>query len=465
MLPTLRSLFITGLLAASAYAEVRLPSIFGDHMVIQRDSELVVWGRAKALEKVTVRPSWTDEIFTYDTPSNGQWRVTIPTPSAGGPHRLVVEGYNRIELNDILAGEVWLASGQSNMEWTAMSGIEQRDEAIATADYPQIRLFTAQQATAEHRQYDVDGAWQVTTPDSMRYFSAVAYFFGRELHEELQVPVGLISSSWGGTPAEVWTVPEKIESDPALLQAAEALEPVPWGPVARGVAYHAMIEPLIPYRIRGTLWYQGEGNVGHAETYDELMEALVGGWREQWGYDFPFFWAQIAPWKGYGEYPSGAELRDAQRRALRIPESGMVVTHDIGDLDDIHPRNKHDVGHRFALLALDQVYGKDVVSSGPLYRQMRVRRDAIEVEFDYADGLVETGALTDFQIAGEDRIFHPAKATITDRDTVLVSSPEVPSPVAVRFGWSNATNPTLFNAAGLPASTFRTDDWPPPAAE
>jgi sialate O-acetylesterase len=293
----------------------------------------------------------------------------------------------------------------------------------------------------------------------MPEFSAVGYFFGRELHQTLGIPVGLINSSWGGTPAEVWVNPRALTEDKVLAGAAARLKEVPWGPVQAGKAYHAMIAPLIPFRIAGALWYQGESNVGDADTYAQLLPALIRNWRSEWSNDFPFYYVQIAPFKGYGE-DSGVRLRDAQRRAMAEPKTGMVVVSDIGNVDDIHPRNKIDVGKRLANWALAQTYGKQGITfSGPLFRNMKVEGNKVRVSFDHAEqGLVAKGkALTHFEVAGPDGNFVPATARI-DGSTVVVQAKGVKSPAAVRFAWSNTAEPNLFNKAGLPASSFRSDN-------
>lgn len=468
-----RSLRLAVLAAASllpaALAAVSLPAIFGDHMVVQQNAELVIWGFAKAGEPIEVRPSWTEEVFTTKAESEGHWRVTVSTPPAGGPHQLRVKGYNELLVDDILAGEVWLGSGQSNMEWTARFGIDNAEQHIAEANYPQIRLFSVEHRTADARQNDLVGRWVVCTPETMTDFSAVAYFFGRELHQTLGVPVGLINSSWGGTPAEVWTVPALIDADPRLAEVAAKMEPVPWGPTRKGLLFNAMIAPMTPFRLAGVIWYQGEGNVGKGETYDELMEALIHGWRLQWAQpDLPFYYAQIAPWNGYGaDGDAAAGLMDAQVRALRVPHTGLIPTSDIGNLDDIHPRNKLDVGKRFAALALHEVYGRTTSPSpyAPRPAGLKIEGSSIVLQLAHAKGLHAVDPalpLTGFTVAGEDRQFHPAEATLGKDGRITVRSADVPAPVAVRYDWKNATTPTLFNAAGLPLTTFRTDEWPLP---
>ncbi|SFV02182.1 sialate O-acetylesterase [Pontibacter akesuensis] len=445
------------------FANVGLPAIFNSHMILQQKAEVVIWGWGKAQEPVSVTTSWNQQTVKTETNPNGQWRVTVNTPAAGGPYSITVQGYNTIKLEDVLIGEVWLVSGQSNMEWSARAGIDNAEEAVRGANHPNIRFFNVQHRTADAPQLDLGGQWVPSTPETMIDFSAIAYFFGRELHQELDVPIGLINSSWGGTPAEVWVAPEVTASDPGLAEAAKKIAPMEWAPHEPGKTYHAMLAPLIPYRIAGVLWYQGETNTAAPQSYARLFPALINRWRSEWGYDFPFYYAQIAPFK-YGRPLEGVLLRDAQRKALSVPGTGMVVTSDIGNINDIHPRNKQDVGKRFANLALNKTYGrKNLPFSGPLYREMKTEGSKVRLYFDHAEnGLVMKGKqLTHFEIAGEDQQFVPAKARV-DGKTLVVSAPGVKKPVAVRFAWSNTAEPNLFNKEGLPASSFRTDDWPIP---
>ena len=459
----MRIIFITLLLLpVAALAEINLPGIFADHMVLQQRSHVPIWGFAKPGETVQIRPEWSEDAYSMVTGPQGTWNIAIPTPKAGGPYTVTITGYNEIILKDVLIGEVWLLSGQSNMEWSARSGIHDAEAAVAAANHPRIRFFSVGHATALDPQNLLFGEWSVCTPETMIDFSAVGYFFGRELQTDLDVPIGLIDSSWGGTPMEVWTPKDALLADDLLYQVAGSLKEVPWGPVQAARTWNAMVAPLVPFKIRGVLWYQGEANVGHGDTYDELMELMITSWRNKWGYDFPFYFAQIAPWT-YGGHDEGAALRDAQRRALRVPETAMVMTSDItDDVTDIHPRNKLDVGKRFANIARRLVYGTfDGEICGPLLYAYRIDMDAIRVTFAHADdGLVcETDSPQGFEIAGMDRVFYPANARI-EGNTVVVSSPEVSQPIAVRYAWEDTAFPSLFNKAGFPASTFRTDNWP-----
>lgn len=449
------------LLPVAANANVFLPAILGDHMVLQQQSEVTIWGWARALEPITVIASWDRQSIQTKADNHANWQVKLKTPKAGGPYTLIVMGNNTIVLQDIMIGEVWLCSGQSNMEWSANAGIEDGAKEIQQADYPNIRLFQVGHRTATGRQLDVVGHWELCTPQTMANFSAIGYFFGRELHQRLDVPIGLINSSWGGTPAETWMNPELIDKDEQFVQAASRFKPVAWCPMEPGAAYHAMIAPLIPFVIAGVIWYQGETNTLNPIEYRRLFPALIDSWRKEWQRDLPFYYVQIAPYN-YGPQPKGVLLREAQLLSLSVPNTGMVVVSDIGNINDIHPRNKRDVGRRLANWALAKTYGyKDIGYSGPIYRSMAVEGDRIRIFFDHAEkGLVCKGEkLTHFQIAGQDQIFIEAEAKI-EGSTIVVRSPKVKRPVAVRFGWSNTAEPNLFNTDGLPASCFRTDDWP-----
>lgn len=450
------SFFISGQIALG----VSLPAIFGDHMVLQQNAEVTIWGWGKPMEEITVTPSWNNIPVTTVANSAAKWQLKLKTPIAGeGPYSLIVKGYNTIQLKDVLLGEVWFCSGQSNMEWSPRAGIDNIEQ-IKNAAHPEIRYFSVQHRTADAPQIDLGGNWAISTPESTMDFSAIAYFFGRELQENLNVPIGLINSSWGGTPAEVWVNEEVIADNERLSTEAAKIQEMQWGPKDPGKAYNAMVAPLIPYQIAGALWYQGESNTYSPEAYTELLSTLIKSWRSEWGYEFPFYYVQIAPYS-YGRELEGAVLRDAQRKTLEVPGTGMVVISDIGNVDDIHPRNKLDVGLRLANLALNKTYEKtDLPVSGPLYRDMKVEGKKIRLLFDYTEeGLIaEGGKLIHFEIAGEDKNFVPAKAKI-DGNTVVVFSKEVKKPVAVRFAFTNKATPNLFNKKGLPASTFRTDDW------
>lgn len=448
---------LLGVLLKAINAGISIPEIFSDNMVLQQKSDIIMWGWAKPGEKVVIKTDWSDAEITSQGDTQGTWKVTITTPAAGGPYNIHITGQNEIILRNVLIGEVWLCSGQSNMEMSAQWGINNGEEEIKNADYPEIRLFTVSTSTALYPQNHFSGQWTVCTPDQMRTFSAVGYFFARKLHKELGVPIGIINSSWGGTPAEAWTPEETILKDNFLHEAALKQKPVPWGPVETARIYNAMISPMIQFRIAGALWYQGEANTINGYAYKELLTALIDSWRSKWGYEFPFYFAQIAPYK-YEKPLEGLIIRDAQRRALSVPNTGMAVLSDIGDTLNIHPKNKQDAALRLANLALSRYYKKDIAEdSGPLYKSMTIEKNKAVISFEFSEGLHSKGdKLTDFEIAGSDKVFYAAEAKIKGQQ-VIVMSKKVKMPVAVRFAWKNTATPNLFNGADLPASCFTTE--------
>ena len=652
----LLSLLILLSVSIAARAEVHLPAIISDNMVLQQQTKVRIWGNANSGERVTVTLQQKSASAVAD--KQGHWETFLNTGKAGGPFELTVKGDNLITIKNVLIGEVWLCSGQSNMEWPLINTFGGA-ETVAQAKYPEIRLFTVEKHTSTTPLNDVVGHWVVTTPDEAAHFSAVGYFFGRELYQQLKVPVGLIHSSWGGTPAEAWTSHEAMLSSPelkpildryesslnSLPQAKEAyaralaeweeknlyidsgnkgealgyadpafaaadwskmdlpqqietagllidgaiwfrkvlelpeswagkelvlnlppiddqdvtyfngtkigsigretpnsymvarkyvvpgslvrsgrnviavrvfdsageggfsrggamslgpagaaesevmslrgawdykvelaLEPKhpDWGtrPEAVGegnqnspsVLYNAMLAPLVPFAIRGVVWYQGESNAGRAYQYRTLFPIMIRDWRRAWGTTFPFYFVQLANWHAHKAEPDEsdwAELREAQMMTLREPQTGMAVIIDVGDAIELHPRNKLDVGRRLAAWALAGTYGQKIIPSGPLFDRFTVEGDKVRIHFKYGAGLKtgDGGPVKGFAIAGEDRHFVWADARI-EGETVIVSSPTVLKPVAVRYGWADNPIVNLYNQAGLPASPFRTDDWP-----
>lgn len=626
-----------------------LPSLFTDNMVLQRDVTIPIWGTATPGGKITAL--FADEKKSTVANDQGQWQLNFPSQSAGGPFELKLTGKDTMTFTNVMVGEVWVCSGQSNMEMplAGWGNILNYEQEIAEADYPDIRLFTVNRAMSLFPKSDVEAEpWAPCNPETIPLFSAAGYFFGRHLHKELDIPIGLIHTSWGGTPAEAWTSKEFLAELPDYAEAMTVLDstlktedelvaeyeeqmaawkqaldeklaqtqmgaqnwenedidestwgsmtlPVLWesaglanfdgvvwfrktfelpdvisgetftlsmGPIddqdityinsrqvgttdtyntpreysipagilkagrnviavqildtgggggiwgtaeqmyiksASGtsidlsgdwsykvavdledvpprpqspesphrptILYNAMLQPLIPYAIRGAIWYQGEANASRAYQYRELFPAMIRSWRDNWNQgDFPFLFVQLANFQQQRDMPvesEWAELREAQTMALDLPNTGMAVTIDIGDADDIHPKNKQDVGKRLALQALAQVYDYDIVNSGPLYRTYKIENDKIRLYFDHiGTGLIAKGGQTlqGFAVAGEDSNFVWAKAVIED-ETVIVSSPNVPKPVAVRYAWADNPLCNLYNQEGLPASPFRTDDW------
>lgn len=483
---------LAGAAPGRAIAEVRLPAIIGSGMVLQQESDVPLWGWAAPGTAIRVQADWLSEPATTTATAAGEWSVRLRTPKAGGPYKLTIDGDNTVTLEDVLIGEVWICSGQSNMEWSVGlvygPGVENYADVIRAANHPDIRLFDVENAVAVKPARDCNGKWQRCTPETLPPFSAIGFFFGRRLHEELHVPIGLIGSNWSGTPAEAWTSEATMSGVPKLAAhyaddlalvakerahsrrrvglAGTQLPPRPplaaIGPNTATTLYNGMIAPLVPFGIRGVIWYQGESNRNAARLYRILFPAMISDWRRSWAQgDFPFYYVQIAPFAYGGDVGESAEVREAQRLTLAVPNTGMVVTLDIGNPRDIHPGHKDEVGRRLALCALAKTYGQEgLVCSGPLYRSMDIEDNRIRLHFDnIGAGLVSRDGkpLTCFTIAGAERHWVPAVAEIDGGD-VLVSSEQVSHPVAVRFAWGTADEPNLSNREGLPASSFSTDD-------
>lgn len=447
-------------------AAIKLPAIIGNNMVLQRDEAVPVWGWDNPGTKVTV--SICDAKATATADDKGKWCVQLPAMKAGGPFVLTIEGTNTVKVENILVGEVWICSGQSNMEWPVAASTNGAAE-VAAADRPQIRHIKIEHIPADKARDDVtSGGWQVTTPQTVGGFTAVGYFFARHLQDQLKVPVGLIGSNWGGTRIEPWTPPVGFQAVPALKDISDNLDKFPQKNADGSInhqtplaLYNGMIAGLVPYGIRGAIWYQGESNNGEGMLYFEKMKALIGGWRSLWNKpEMPFYFVQLAPFRYGGNAEALPGIWEAQAATLSIPNTGMAVTVDISELGDIHPKNKQDVGKRLALWALATIHGqKDLVYSGPLFKAIAVEGNKARICFDnVGTGLVARDGkpLTCFKIAGEDKKFVDAKAEI-DGQTVVVSADGVDKPVAVRFGWHQESEPNLSNKEGLPASPFRTD--------
>lgn len=495
--------------SSESLAEVKLPAMFTDHAVLQRDMPLPVWGTADPGEEVKVEIG--DQSKTTKADEKGNWQVVLDPLSPGDPLTLVVEGKNRLEVKDILVGEVWLCSGQSNMEWSVANS-SNADLEIAAANHPNIRLITVGGQGSQTPVEDFDGKWQVCTPDTIKDFSAVGYFFGRELQDHIHVPIGLIDNAWGGSACDAWIRRDKLEGNPLYAQqlanwdkmasewedseehkkyaaalaewekkaaqAREAGQPVPdgrprinsplLGQHRPANLYHARLEPVMPYGIRGAIWYQGESNAGRAYQYREMFPLMIECWREAWGQgDFPFYWVQLADFMAEQNEPkesAWAELREAQTMTLdRLPNTGEAVIIDIGEASDIHPRNKVDVAKRLARWALANDYGQEFVHQSPRYESMSKQDGKLIVKLKDVDGglrAVDEAEVQGFAVAGEDRKWHWAQAKITAPDTVEVWSDAVKSPVAVRYAWGDNPECNLFNSIGLPVTPFRSDDWP-----
>lgn len=474
MLRTARVLFFVSLVAAlslsTALAELKLPSIVGDHMVLQQARPVPIWGWANPGEEITATIAGQTAKAKAD--DKGRWQVEIGPLAAGGPLELTISDSagNKKTIGDVLVGEVWVCSGQSNMEMTVGS-CNNAEEEIKNADYPKIRVFNVRNSITESPQEDCQGSWSICSPATVGGYTAAGYFFAVNVQKELGVPIGLLQSDWGGTPSEAWTSREALESDPSIkpfldswdknAAADAAAKNSPHRPAS---LYNAMIAPIVPYGIQGAIWYQGESNAGRAYQYRTLFPMMIENWRQVWGQgEFPFGFVQIAPFS-YGSNPEYcAELWEAQLLTLKkVPNTGMAVTMDIGDVKDIHPKNKQDVGRRLALWALAKTYGRrDLVYSGPIYESMAIEGNKIRLRFDHVDGGLATRdgkSPSHFTIAGADQKFYPAEAKI-EGDTIVVESKDVAKPLSVRYAWRDDAQPNLMNKSGLPASPFRTDKW------
>ncbi len=437
-------------------------------MVLQRDTVVNIWGWASPGEEIEVAPSWLAGKISAKAHSNGTWLISIPTGTAGGPHSIIITGKNRITLTNILFGEVWICSGQSNMEFTirGLGGwklYKKEKIKLKKSDFSSIRLCTVDQSPERLPSDSCKASWCEATLATAAEFSATGFFFGSALFNMLNVPIGLISSTIGGTPAEAWTAKECLSSDPDLAFFLRSPNSESWDCAKVSRLFNGMIHPLMNYRIKGVIWYQGESNRYDADCYQKLFSTMIGCWRSGWNQgNFPFYFVQIAPFN-YGEtYCSAAYLREAQQQALTVPNTGMVVTMDIGDNADIHPKNKQEVGLRLANLAMAETYGKSGIRcSGPVFSQWKKEGSQVRVYFDNAeDGLICKGdQIKSFTLAGNDGIFHEATARI-DGSAVMLGCDIVEDPQMIRFAFTDTSAVNLFNRAGLPAAPFRTDTIP-----
>jgi sialate O-acetylesterase len=444
------------------FGKIVLPSVFSDNMVLQQNSQVAIWGWSEPGETVKIIPSWNvnDTIKVKANNSSG-WSTSIKTIGAGGPYSIQILGSSKIQLSNVMLGEVWLCSGQSNMEMSVNWKLINGEEDAAKANNSNIRIFHIQKIGAEVPQQNCNATWTVCSPETMRATSAVGYYFGLELQQKLNVPIGLIVSAWGGTPVEVWIEKSRIEKN-ELLNKSKMTEKYDWWPNNPGTTYNSMIAPIVPYGIAGAIWYQGESNRNNSQVYALMKKTLIENWRADFKKDFPFYFVQIAPY-AYGIDGKSEVVREQQELVTKtVPKTGMVVVSDLVDnVKDIHPKNKFDVGKRLAGYALTETYQQNIGEyKSPFYESMKIEKDKIRVSFSNAStGLKCTGKTpVKFMIAGEDKKFVEATAKI-EGSTVVVSSKLVKTPVAVRFCFDDTSMPDVFSMAGLPMAPFRTDNW------
>jgi len=448
-------------LTLAAKANIRLPNVINNDMVLQQQAAVKLWGWAGPAEKVYITTSWNNKVDSTIATRDANWEITVKTPAAGGPYTITLRGWNTIVLNNVLIGEVWVCSGQSNMEMNYNWGLPEVKAILPTCANSNIRFFTIPKTTSKYPQDNCGGEWLNCDSNTLKNFSAVAYFFGKKLNGKMNVPIGLISTNWGGTPAETWTEAETINNDKELKAAAEKLKPYDWWPYVNGSTFNGMLAPITNFTIAGAIWYQGEGNTDAPDTYSKLLTTMIGSWRKAWNKEFPFYYVQIAPYT-YGNKFIGSIIREQQTKAMAYPNVGMAVITDlVDDVKDIHPKSKRGVGERLANWALADTYHKDgIVYKSPFYKSMEVQENKAILTFDNApNGLKATGAnVTEIYVAGTDKIFFTAIASI-DKNKLIVYSPEVANPVAVRFAFNNAAIGNLFSKEGLPVGPFRTDEW------
>ena len=490
---------------ANVQADVRLPAVISNNMVLQKDIPLPIWGWADPGERITVTIG--KSVLTKTADRAGNWRVTLPPiKTAGGPHEMIVKGKNEIKVSNILIGEVWVGSGQSNMQFSLTQSINGQQE-IENAKFPKMRLFTIPLVSAGTPLKDVDAQWVECSPDTVAGASALLFYFGHEIHKQMDVPVGLITAAWGSTRIQSWIAPQGYEAIRELggekkewlsmlnkhsenlaiyaeqkkaydlaVKATNVVESSPSAPPNPPIhplnnnfqhtgVYNGMIHPIVPFGIRGLVWYQGESNNGDGMHYYHLTRGLIEGWRAAWNQqvnrDFPFLFAQLAPFFYRVDPTHLAGIWDAQLATLVLKNTGMAVLTDITSIFDIHAPNKQEVGRRLSLWALAKTYGKaDLVYSGPLYKSMKVDGSKAIISFDHASGLKSRDGkdLSWWSISGDDKQFVKASAKI-EGDTVVIAAEGVTKPAAVRFGWHQLAEPNLTNSADLPASPFRTDTW------
>ena len=458
-------IFLFLALNATAQWAFRLPAIISNHAVFQQSTDVKLWGWAQSGSTVKISCSWdpTDTVKA-EPRKDWTWDAIVKTPKAGGPYTITfISNTQKVVISDILIGEVWLCSGQSNMEYAFNweQGVLDAGDAVAKSANNQLRYFQLSHTYSIFPKENSDGEWKVSSPETTPSMSVAGYFFGKTINEKLKVPVGLIASYWGGTCVQSWTPKEVFEQNGEMKRLGIDTKPVNWAPVEPSVIYNSMLYPLVNYKIAGAIWYQGEANTGEPQNYGKLFEGLITGWRKAFKNDFPFYFVQIAPWNGYWGI-SAALLREQQEATLKLPKTGMVVVGDlVDDITNIHPKIKKEVGNRLVNLALKEQYGiKDLQPYFPHFAAFSVKKGKVNITVASIGKLCCKGkVINSFQLAGDDKVFYPATAVIEKNGSVTLASKKVNNPVAVRYCFTNDGMPNLFDVNGLPLVPFRTDTW------
>ena len=454
--------FLCVTLFAGAQPALRLPAIIGNHAVLQQNSEVKLWGWAPCTLPVKISCSWNPSDTVAVIPAKDcSWSVSVKTPKASDTPYIItfISGKQKITVSDILIGEVWLCSGQSNMEFSFNEGAIDVGDDVAQSANKEIRFFQISHLYNNFPQTNCDGEWKICSPETVKNMSVIGYYVGKRINEATKAPVGLIASYWGGTSVQVWVPKEIFDKNDELTKAANNLSPVSWAPVAPSVLYNAMIHPIVPYRIAGAVWYQGEGNTEQPQDYGKLFMGMIKSWREVFRNDFPFYFVQIAPWSGYGGM-SGAILREQQESALSLPKTGMIGVGDLVDnIQDIHPKLKKAAGNRLADLVLKEQYGvNDLQPYHPRFTGFTVNKSTVTISIASIGKLnCKDKEIKNFQVSGEDKVFYPAVAVLEKNGSITLTCKQVKSPVAVRYCFTNDAMPNLFDVNGLPLLPFRTD--------
>lgn len=458
-------IFMCLALNASAQWGLRLPAIISNHAILQQSADVKLWGWAQSGNTVKISCSWNPADTVVAKPAKDwTWDAIVKTPKAGGPYSITfISNTQKTVISDILIGEVWLCSGQSNMEYAFnwQQGVLDAGDEVANSANNQLRFFQLSHKYSNFPVENSDGEWKISSPETTPSMSVAGYFFGKKLNQTLKVPVGLIASYWGGTSVQNWTPSEGYQKNQELKKDADNLSPVNWAPMAPSVLYNSMIYPLINYRIAGTIWYQGEGNTEHPEIYGKLFEALITGWRQAFNNEFPFYFVQIAPWNGYWKN-SAAYLREQQETALKLPKTGMIVVGDlVNDITNIHPKIKKEVGLRLVNMALKEQYGvSNLQPYYPHFAGCTVKKNSVNITVTSIGKLTcKDKTIINFELAGNDKVFHPATAKIEKDGSITMTSELVKTPVAVRYCFTSDGMPNLFDVNGLPLTPFRTDKW------